>query len=62
MIRTICSFTAGFTVAAWIGLEASPKFVDQKGAKRESLALETLAYASSAVAAASATYMLISKR
>lgn len=62
MIRTICAFTAGFTVAAWIGLEASPRFIDQKGVMSESLVLEALAYTSSAVAAASATYMLISRR
>lgn len=62
MIRTICAFTAGFTVAAWIGLEASPRLIDQKGVIRESLVLEALAYTSSAVTAASATYMLISKR
>ncbi len=62
MNRTIFAFAAGFTLAAWIGLEASPKYFDQTGLARQSFALEALAYTSSAIAAASATYMIISKR
>ena len=43
MIRTtalaIGSFATGFTVACWIGWQASPKIVDEQGILREPFAL-----------------------
>ena len=61
MITTICAFAAGFTVAAWIGWEASPSYVDKDGILREPFALVPLGAAGALTTAATGSYLLIKK-
>ena len=61
MIKTICAFAAGFAVAAWIGWEASPSYVDKDGILREPFALVPLGAASTAVAVGTGTFLIIKR-
>ncbi len=61
MTRTICAFAAGFTLAAWIGWEASPSYVEKDGVLREPFALIPLGGAAAMTTAATGAYLLIKK-
>ena len=61
MIKTICTFAAGFAVAAWIGWEASPSYIDKDGILREAFALVSLSAASRAVTIGTGTFLIIKR-
>lgn len=61
MTRTICAFTAGFTLACCIGWGASPKYVNHDGNMHEPVALITLGFLSSLTTVGTGTVLLIKK-
>ncbi len=61
MLKTICAFAAGFTLAAWIGFDVSPSYVDKDGILREPFALIPLGAASALTTAATGSYLLIKR-
>ena len=61
MIRTICAFAAGFTLAAWIGFDVSPSYVDKDGILREPFALVPLGTASAAITLGTGTFLMIKR-
>jgi hypothetical protein len=61
MIKAICAFAAGFAVAAWIGWEASPSYVDKDGILREPFALIPLGAVSTAIAVGTGTFLIIKR-
>ncbi len=61
MIKTICAFAAGFTLAAWIGFDVSPSYVDKDGILREPFALIPLGTASAAITAGTGIILLVKR-
>ena len=61
MIKTLCAFAAGFTLAALIGFNVSPSYVDKDGILREPFALIPLGAASTAVAVGTGTFLIIKR-
>ena len=61
MIRTIGAFAAGFTIAAWIGWEASPRYLDKDGILREPFALVPLGAASTAITVGTGAFLILKR-
>ena len=61
MIKTICAFATGFTLAALIGFNVSPSYVDKDGILREPFALIPLGAVSTAIAVGTGTFLIIKR-